>query len=296
MGGTLRSICLAPLLAIDNLTVAVGDASQSRAAVGGVSLQLFQGEVLGLLGESGCGKTTLAFSMLGIFTNGAHMLGGSIRFDGRDLLTLSEREARKLRGAKIAMIPQEPLVAFNPVLRVGAQIAEMIRAHRALSGNQCRTAARAALAEVGFDAPERIASAYPHQLSGGQLQRAAIAQAIACRPQLLIADEPTSSLDPKNRDEILALLKRVRNTSSMSLLLITHQPGMLAGFADRVAVMLGGEIVECGDARRVLQRPSHPYTRELLGCQDPASADDALAPLVKHVSQVAEDFDYAQKH
>jgi oligopeptide/dipeptide ABC transporter ATP-binding protein len=243
-------------------------------ALDGISLEIRTGEVVGVMGESGSGKSTLAASMLRLLPSGTSCVG-SICFENRDVLQMREEELRRLRGSSISLIPQDPAVSLNPVIRVGEQIAEVLRAHSAMTRRGRRTRVKELLHEVRFDDPERIYLAYPHQLSGGQRQRVVIAQAMACRPALLIADEPTSKLDPEVQAEILTLLSAVACTNETAMILITHDPAILAGFADRVAVMYAGRIVEEGEAEDVLQRPMHPYTQAL--CRLVTSGRETLA-------------------
>lgn len=229
------------------------------SVVRGVSFGIGPGEGVGLLGESGCGKSTTARALLGLLSGGA-AASGSVNFRGREMLDLSEKELQPIRGAEISMIFQEPRAALNPVLRVGTQVAEVIRAHG------CHADWRGVMARVGLDA--RIWEAYPHQLSGGQLQRVLIAQALACGPMLLLADEPTASLDSVTRAGILELLIQLRN-AGIAMLTITHAPAVLTGLAGRVLIMYAGQIVEAGPRERVYARPLHPYTQALLACLPP---------------------------
>jgi peptide/nickel transport system ATP-binding protein len=235
-------------------------------AVRQVSFDIKPGQVVGLMGESGSGKTTLGLAHLHLLPAGARVLGGTIQFRGQDLSTLDEEQLRRIRGAEVSMIPQEPAMALNPVMRVGDQVAEVIRAHRSSSRRQAREQAMAALEEVTLGASNRIYSAYPHQLSGGQRQRIVIAQAIACRPALIIADEPTTALDLSIQDDTLRLFKRLRDQHGTSFLIISHDPQIFAGFADRIMVMYAGEIVEEGPTASMFARPLHPYTDRLLAC------------------------------
>lgn len=234
------------------------------AVVDGVSLDVSVGETVGIVGESGSGKTTLALSILGLLPPRARTASGSIRLRGQELLGLPESRLEGLRGAEISVVFQEPGIALNPVMRVGDQVAEVLRAHRPWSLGRCREEANGLLAQVGLPEPERLARAYPHELSGGQQQRVTIAQAIACRPALVVADEPTSALDSTTRAEILALLRDLKDRLSLALLLVTHDLGTLAAIADRVLVMYAGRIVEEGPLGRVCREPLHPYTRALL--------------------------------
>ena len=245
-------------------------------AVDGVRLDIHSGEVVGVLGESGCGKSTLANAILRLLPPYARQERGSIFLRGRDLLRASEPELRALRGRDVSLIPQDPALSLNPLMNVGLQIAEVLRAHLSLRATERRARVIELLREVGFDRPEDIYGAYPHQLSGGQRQRIAISQAIACRPSLLIADEPTSKLDAPLQTEIIGLLRQIRHSHGMAILMISHEPASLAGFADRIAVMYAGRIVEVGNTHDILRRPLHPYTQALIRLA--TSATDATAP------------------
>lgn len=238
--------------------------SGSIRALDGVSIAIRAGEIVGILGESGCGKTTLASALLRLLAPNARCEGGTILVRGRDLLTLSESELRAIRGREVSLIPQEPALALNPVMTVGSQVGEVLRAHLPGTGRQRRALVMELLQEVGFENQDEIYSAYPHQLSGGQRQRIAIAQAVACRPALLIADEPTSKLDANLQTEIIALLSQIRRQRGTAILAISHDPALFAGFADRIAVMYAGRIVEFGSSAEVLGRPLHPYTQALV--------------------------------
>ena len=233
-------------------------------ALDGVSIEVRSGEIVGILGESGCGKSTLASALLRLLAPDAKCQGGTIQFCGRDLLNLPERELRAIRGREISLIPQDPALSLNPVMTAGSQVDEVLRAHLPLTAQQRRERVTELLREVGFDHPEEVYSAYPHQLSGGQRQRIAIAQAVACRPALLIADEPTSKLDATLQAEILALLSQIRQQHRTAILLISHDPTLFAGFADRIAVMYAGRIVEVGSSAEIFGRPLHPYTQALM--------------------------------
>lgn len=255
------------LLRVADLSVSFPrEGGEAQTVLNRLSFSIDAGEVVGLLGESGCGKSTTALAILGLLPAAARVGGGSILFRDADLRQVGERELRAVRGAQISMIPQEPGIALSPVMRVGEQIGEVIGAHRPCHRRLRRAAAEEMLTEVGFRHVERIYDAFPHQLSGGQLQRVTIAQALVCRPQLVIADEPTSSLDAASREEILALLGKLRRDRGIAILLISHQPAVLAALADRVLVMYGGEIVEEGWAHEVLENPKHPYPQALLAC------------------------------
>jgi oligopeptide/dipeptide ABC transporter ATP-binding protein len=234
-----------------------------RPALDDVSFDIGPGETVGVLGESGCGKTTLARALVRLLPQTARLTRGSIRFRGREILSLRERKLQELRGAEISIIFQEPEMALNPVLRVGDQIVEVLRAHKRFSRRYCREQAESLLSVVGFS-DARIYSAYPHELSGGECQRVVIAQALVCNPALLIADEPTSALDNKRQAEILALLRNAKEHFQLGVLFITHKPLLLAGIADRALVMYAGRIVEEGSLTQILHRPYHPYTQALL--------------------------------
>jgi oligopeptide/dipeptide ABC transporter ATP-binding protein len=254
-----------PLLQVRNL--AVGYCSDQLGpifAINDLSFDIAAGEAVGVLGESGCGKTTLGLTLLGLLPPAGRPANGSVIFRGTDLLTLGERELQKIRGAGISMVYQEPGMALNPVIRVGDQVAEVLRTHSALGLARSREEAKGLLTQVGFPAGSCIDEAYPHQLSGGQKQRVVIAQAIACHPALIIADEPTTALDVVAQTEILTLLKTLQTRLQLALLLISHDPGELEEFVDRILVMYAGRLVEEGPTKEVMQKPLHPYSQGLL--------------------------------
>ena len=238
-------------------------------AVEGVSIDIRPAEVVGILGESGSGKSTLASAMLRLLPLHASCEAGSLTVSGTDLMKmdlmkLSESQLRAIRGRVVSMIPQDPALSLNPVMTAGSQVSEVLRAHLPLPAEQRRERVMELLREVGFSNSEEIYTAYPHQLSGGQRQRIAIAQAVSCRPAFLIADEPTSKLDAPLQTEIIALLSRFRKQHGMAILFISHDPALFAGFADRIAVMYAGRIVEVGSSAQIFARPFHPYTQALL--------------------------------
>lgn len=235
-------------------------------AVDGVSLEIRPGETLSLVGESGCGKSITALSVLRLVScpPGRILAGSRILFAGRDLLALPEQEMRAVRGNEIAIVFQEPLTSLNPVFTVGRQIAESLRTHKGLGKKAAREKAEDLLARVGIAQPGRIVDEYPHALSGGMRQRVMIAMALACGPQLLIADEPTTALDVTVQAQILELIRELRDASGMSMLLITHNLGVVAEMAERVAVMYAGQVVEQGEVGEVFTAPLHPYTAGLL--------------------------------
>jgi oligopeptide/dipeptide ABC transporter ATP-binding protein len=230
-----------------------------------ISFEIAPNEILGLLGESGAGKTTVALSLLKLLPPGASIFSGSVMFSEENLLTMDEKRLRRIRGDRISIIHQD-LSALNPVIPVGDQIAEVIGAHRKWNAGKVREEVNASLAAVGLEDYERIYRAYPHQLSGGQRQRIAVAQAIVCKPELIIADEPTAWLDASTTGDILQLLARLRSLNRTSIILISHDPGVLSAIADRVIVLYAGQIIEQGRAREVLGEPLHPYTQALLRC------------------------------
>ena len=248
-------------------------------AVDGVSFTVASGETLAIVGESGSGKSVTSLSIMRLVpTPPGEIAGGVVRFRGRDLLRLSERAMRRVRGNEISMIFQEPMSSLNPLLTVGEQIAEVVRLHRGLGRAAARRHAVEMLARVNIPDPERRAGEYPHRLSGGMRQRVMIAMALACHPALLIADEPTTALDVTIQAQILQLIRALQAEMGMSVLFITHNLGVVAQLADRVAVMYAGRIVEQGDVAAVFASPLHPYTRALLrsiprvegGGRDPA--------------------------
>jgi peptide/nickel transport system ATP-binding protein len=248
------------MLEVSDLTIALRD----TAIVRSLSFRIDPGEVLGLVGESGSGKSLTALAIMGLLP-GAMRAGGSIRFGGEDLLALSEPARCALRGRRIAMIFQEPMTALNPVLRVGAQIAEGLVLHKLMDKRAAWKEAERLIERVGLsDAGARV-RAYPHELSGGQRQRALIALAIACRPMLLVADEPTSALDVTVQAELLALLGELRKETGMAMLFITHDLGVVSMIAERTLVLYGGRAMETGATAALLAAPRHPYTQGLIG-------------------------------
>ncbi|HWF91229.1 MAG TPA: ABC transporter ATP-binding protein [Terriglobales bacterium] len=254
-----------PLLQIRDLRVTYS-AAQAKPirAVDEVSLEISSGEVIGILGESGCGKSTLASAVIQSLPSSAKIESGEIFFRDRDLLRLRERELSSMRGREISLIPQDPALSLNPVMTVGTQISEVLRAHLPLKARQRRERVQKLLGEMGFEQPAEIYNAFPHQLSGGQRQRIVIAQAVSCNPSLVIADEATSKLDASLQTEIMELLSASRNRQQTTLLIISHDPMLVGRFADRIAVMYGGRIVEIGKSAEMMQRPLHPYTQALM--------------------------------
>jgi len=254
-----------PLLSIEDLRVVFGPPGREQVAIDGVSLSLARGEVLGVVGESGCGKSLTALSVLKLIPDPpGRIAGGRILLDGKDLTRAGEREMNRIRGKEISMIFQEPMTALNPVFRVGEQIGETLRVHDRLGRTEARARALQLLERVGISNPLQRLDQYPHELSGGMRQRIMIAIALACRPKILIADEPTTALDVTIQAQILQLLRDLQREMGMAVMLITHDLGVVAQVVDRVAVMYAGRIVEEGSVADVFERPSHPYTRLLL--------------------------------
>lgn len=252
------------LLSVSNLRINFHTDDGVLGAVDGVSFDIAKGETLGLVGESGCGKSVTAYSILKLLpAPPAEYAGGSISFRGEDLLGLDDKAMRRVRGNMISMIFQEPGSSLNPIMSIGSQITEAIREHRSASRREAREIAVDMLRRVGIPSPEARFDEYPHQLSGGMKQRAMIAMALVCRPALLIADEPTTALDVTIQAQILELLNELQTELDMSVLLITHDLGVVAETCDRVAVMYAGKVVESAPVESLFERPRHPYTHGL---------------------------------
>jgi ABC-type dipeptide/oligopeptide/nickel transport system ATPase component len=252
------------LLAVKNLKTEFRTDDGVVKAVDDVSFEVAPSETLGIVGESGSGKSVTAMSILRLVSKPGKIVGGQIVFRGQDLLKYSEKQMRELRGDDIGMIFQEPMTSLDPLYTVGFQIREAVELHQGLRGAEARQAAIKALSDVGIPDPEQRVDSYPHQMSGGMRQRVMIAIALSCNPQLLIADEPTTALDVTMQARILDLLKELRVSRQMSLLLITHNMGLVAEMCDRVIVMYKGKIVEDKGVMELFQNPEHPYTRSLL--------------------------------
>jgi len=252
------------LLEVTNLRTQFPTKAGLVKAVDGVSLHMDEGELLGLVGESGCGKSITALSIMRLIAPPGKVASGSVRFKGEELLTAADERIREIRGNDIAMIFQDPMTSLNPVFTVGEQIAEALRLHRRMDRKQAWSAAVDAMKEVSIPSPERRVNDYPHQLSGGMRQRVMIAMALACDPGLLIADEPTTALDVTIQAQILELLDELRRTRKLAVLLITHDLGVVAEVADRVCVMYTGNVVEESGVDELFANPKHPYTRGLL--------------------------------
>ncbi|MBT2234211.1 ABC transporter ATP-binding protein [Nonomuraea sp. NEAU-A123] len=258
---------MSALLEIDDLTVDFAAGPRVAHAVRGVSLTVEAGRTTVVLGESGSGKSVTARAIMGL-VGGPATIRGAVRLDGADLLGLDERAMRDLRGRDMGLVPQDPNGSLDPLRRVGAQIGEVLRAHRVVASRAARRArVQELLAHAGITDPARVARSYPHELSGGMRQRVAIAAAVACGPRLLIADEPTTALDMTVQARILELFDRLQRDLDMAILLVTHDVGVARQMGSSVVVMYAGRVVEQGPARRVIERPAHPYTAALLGAQ-----------------------------
>ncbi|MER6110014.1 ABC transporter ATP-binding protein [Streptomyces hirsutus] len=254
------------LLTVDELTVTFGGRGRKESrAVDGVSFEVDQGQVVGLVGESGCGKSVTSLALMGLLPDKGVTIGGRAEFDGTDLFTMNPSARRDLRGSKMAMIFQDPLSSLNPVVPIGVQVTEILERHRGMKGAAARKEAAHLLDRVGIPDPTRRLKEYPHQLSGGMRQRALIAMAVACAPSLLIADEPTTALDVTIQAQILELLKELVDQEGTALLMITHDLGVVAGLCDQVNVLYAGKAVESAGRRELFAHPTHPYTHGLLG-------------------------------
>jgi peptide/nickel transport system ATP-binding protein len=263
-------------LAVEGLKVAIGAANVLR----GVSLALQPGEVRGLVGESGAGKSMLGRAVLGLLPANATIISGHIAFEGRDLLDMPETERRGLLGRRIALIPQDPMTSLNPVKRVGAQIGSLLRHHLGLSKRAALTRATELLTEVAIREPDRVLSLYPHEISGGMRQRVLIAMAFACDPGLVIADEPTTALDVTVQRQVLQLVERLRRRHGSAVLFVTHDLGVVAKICRSMTVLHAGRVLEEGQTADVLARPRHPYTRALLAATPRADRPaEALRPV-----------------
>jgi oligopeptide/dipeptide ABC transporter ATP-binding protein len=254
-----------PLLDIKGLYTSFKTRDGLVRAVDGIDFQVDRGEIMGLVGESGCGKSVTSLSILRLVARPGAIDAGEILFDGQDLLKLSSDEMRRIRGDRISMIFQQPTSSLNPVWDVGHQIEEVLRVHRGMKGKAAQGRALELLKMVGISDPERRLKAFPHEMSGGMAQRVMIAMALACEPELLIADEPTTALDVTIQAQILDLMRNLRDETGTAIILITHDLGVVAEMCDRVAVMYAGEIVEETDVVSLFRDPLHPYTRGLIG-------------------------------
>ncbi len=254
-----------PLLDVRNLSVAFNTRHGPLQAVDEISFQLFPGEILGMVGESGAGKSLTGTAVTGLLERPGYIAGGEILFEGQRIDTLPKEEMRRLRGRKIGAIFQDPLTSLNPLMTVGQQLVETIQTHLDLNAAQARKRTIELLAEVGIPAPDQRIDHYPHQFSGGMRQRVVIALALCAEPRLIIADEPTTALDVSIQAQILALLKNLCREHGAAVILVTHDMGVIAETADRVAVMYSGRLIELGTVEDVVKRPHHPYTTGLMG-------------------------------
>ncbi|NOU99461.1 ABC transporter ATP-binding protein [Paenibacillus planticolens] len=252
------------MLEVQGLTTTFQSNHQSFHAVDGISFQIRRGETLGVVGESGCGKSVTSLSIMGLIKHPGKVSHGQIKFKGTNLLSMSNKQLRQIRGNQISMIFQEPMTSLNPVYTIGNQIGEALSVHTKMNKKQIRERTIELLQMVGIPRMEEIIKAHPHQLSGGMRQRVMIAMAMACKPELLIADEPTTALDVTIQAQILELMRELQQANGMSMMLISHDLGVVSEVCDRVIVMYAGRIVEQGPVRDILDRPQHPYTRGLL--------------------------------
>lgn len=278
------------LLTISDLTIAFTGDTGTHEVTDHLSLTLDEGEVVCLVGESGCGKSVTSLSLLGLLGPGGRVTEGSIRYEEQELLTLSEKELDQIRGKEISMIFQDPMSSLNPTFTIGYQIMEGLRIHLGMKKKEAWERAVELLTRVGMKEPEQVMKSYPHTLSGGMRQRAMIAMALACNPKLLIADEPTTALDVSVQAQIMELLKRLQKESRMAVLLITHDMGVVSHMADRVLVMYAGQIVEEAKAEELFCHPAHPYTRALLSTI-PTTRDSEDRKLSSIPGMVPENYD-----
>jgi len=278
---------VSPLLEVRDLSIGLKSRAVEYDIVRKVNLALYRNEILAIVGESGCGKSLTALSILALHPSPPlHITSGSISYDGREITNISRSEMQKVRGAEIAMIFQDPMNALDPMFKVGTLLTSAVRSHRKLSSAEAKKAALEALADAGIEDPRRRFGEYPFQLSGGVSQRVMIAMALVNNPKIIIADEPTTALDVTVQAQILERLKELKNERGMSIILITHNLGVVASVADRMAVMYTGEVVETGKVEDVFASPQHPYTKGLLGAVPRLhSAATTLVPIIGRVPQ-----------
>jgi oligopeptide/dipeptide ABC transporter ATP-binding protein len=278
-----------PVLEVRGLRTSFYTRAGAIRAVTGIDFSVSKNEVLGLVGESGCGKSVTSLSILGLITEPGRVEGGEVIFDGRDLLTMPRDEMRKIRGDRIAMIFQQPQSSLNPVMKVGKQISEALEIHRSLDEKGARARTLELMDMVGIPDAKRRFEAYPHEMSGGMAQRVMIAIALACEPELLIADEPTTALDVTIQAQILDLMRTLQRETGTAIILITHDLGVVAEMCDRAAVMYAGEIVEQTDVRTLFSDPRHPYTQGLIGAVPvPGEIREELATIPGSVPNLIE--------
>lgn len=274
----------APILEIKNLTTSFATPSGIIKAVDNASLDLGQGETLAVVGESGCGKTVLSLSIMGLVSDPpGRITGGEVIYQGRDLVQLTEKQMQKIRGNHLSMIFQEPMTSLNPVFKIGDQIGETLRLHKGVSRKEAEQAAIETLKLVGIPNPQKRIHNFPHELSGGMRQRVMIAMALVCSPEILIADEPTTALDVTIQSQILGLLDNLKHKMNGSLMLITHDLGVVARVASRVAVMYAGQLVECAGITEIFKNPLHPYTKGLLASVPRLGSRAELTPIPGNV-------------
>jgi len=277
---------MASVLEIQDLSVSYqSPEGVLHPALTGISFGLMPGEILGVLGESGSGKSTLAGSLVRLLPANGNITRGAVHFDGKDLLLAKPGELQQIRGTRISLIFQEPSLALHPTMRAGEQVRQVLTAHRAWGRSALSNQVRHVFALLFAEEADRISRSYAHQLSGGQRQRVLIAQAIVCGPSVVIADEPTASLDSATQLEILGLFRTLRERLGLAMIFITHNPALLSGFADRVLVLYGGQIAECGPAEAVLSSPRHPYTKALFqsipeGSEQQGNSRKAKLPVI----------------
>lgn len=282
---------MAHLLEVKDLVTTFTGDSGDNTSVDHVSFHVDKGEVVCVVGESGCGKSVTSLSIMGLLRRGGTVTGGSVLFDGKDLVQLSEKEMDKIRGDKMTMIFQDPLTSLNPAFTIGSQITESIRTHMKLSKKEAAERAISILEKVGMPDAKGVMKKYPHTLSGGMRQRAMIAMALCCNPSLLIADEPTTALDVTIQAQIMELLRQLQKETGMAMILITHDIGLVAQNADRVIVMYAGQVVEEAPVKELFANPKHPYTQALLDTV-PTILDDADRQLVSIPGIVPENYDH----
>ncbi|MNW43704.1 Oligopeptide transport ATP-binding protein OppD [compost metagenome] len=265
---------MAQLLEVTNLRTEFKTAAGTIRAVDGVDLSVGKGETLGIVGESGCGKSITSLSIMQLLPKGlGKVAAGEVRFNGENMLDFSERKMRSIRGNEMAMIFQEPMTSLNPVFKIGKQIAESARYHHGVSKHKAKDMAVEMLTKVGIPRPEKVAASYPHELSGGMRQRVMIAMAMVCNPKLLIADEPTTALDVTIQAQILDLMRELQKSEGTSILMITHDLGVVAEMCDRVVIMYAGQVVEETDVKTLFKDPKHPYTQSLLASLPQLNSD-----------------------
>ena len=281
---------MAHLLEVKELTTAFTGDYGSHVSVDHVSFHVEEGEVVCIVGESGCGKSVTSLSIMGLLGRGGAVIDGSVLFDGKELLSMPEKELDQIRGNQLTMIFQDPLTSLNPVFTVGSQMMESIRIHMHLPKKEAARRAESLLARVGMPDPHSIMKKYPHTLSGGMRQRVMIAMALSCNPRLLIADEPTTALDVTIQAQIMELLKELQRETGMAMILITHDIGLVANMADRVMVMYAGQMIEEAPSGELFRNPVHPYTRALLDTV-PTIRDDSKRQLVSIPGIVPESYD-----